>query len=72
MALLFRGRTRCPLCGQVIQEGDQAVMFAPMVPDPADPLHVFHDASFHAACFDAHPLSDAAEEGWGDRFSRDY
>jgi hypothetical protein len=65
MALLLRGLTECPLCGEVIQKEDDVVMFSPGVYDTADPLHIFNDASFHMACFDAHPLGEAAELRWG-------
>jgi hypothetical protein len=30
MAILVRGKTRCPLCGNVIEEGDDVVNFPPI------------------------------------------
>jgi hypothetical protein len=61
MALLIRGKTRSKLCNRVIEEGQEALAFAPFVPNEVDPIHVFHDAAVHLDCFSRHPLADAAE-----------
>jgi hypothetical protein len=38
--------------------GKDIVMFAPLVANRRDPLSLFSDGSFHAVCFNQHPLSD--------------
>jgi hypothetical protein len=50
MAFLFPGKTRCPLCGNVIHEGDAVVAF-PAFLGPGHPLSRYSDAAFHGACF---------------------
>ena len=62
MPIFFPGRTTCHLCRKVIESVDEVVMFPPFVDNEADPLHGFSDSIFHKACFDAHPLSRAAQE----------
>lgn len=57
MALLFRGKTRCGICGQVIQLNEPVSAFPSIIGNELDPLYIFHDASFHTACFETHPLS---------------
>jgi hypothetical protein len=57
MALIIRGKTTCPLCGQIIHADDEIVSFPPFVGEPGDPLHLFSDAGFHKYCFERHPLA---------------
>ena len=51
MALIFRGRSRCPICGAVIDENDQIVATTHFVGDKNDPLWRYSDAAIHRACF---------------------
>lgn len=62
MAILVRGSTRCPICGEIIAEGDPAVAFPPFVPNQRDPLFFFSDAAFHERCLDDHPDGAAARK----------
>jgi hypothetical protein len=55
MALLFRGLTTCPICGEVIDEHDLVVMFPHFVANENDPLYRFTDGVFHERCFDRDP-----------------
>lgn len=57
MALVFRGRTRCWICGGVLQAEDSIVMFPPFVGNRNDPMYPFSDSALHEGCFDAHPLA---------------
>src|ERR1035437_1320520 len=61
MAIVITGKTICALCGQVIAERQEVIGFPPFIPNEADPLHIFSDQAFHAACFRLHPLSRGAE-----------
>src|SRR3954469_804054 len=53
MALLIRGKTRCPISNRIIGETDEAVCFPAFIAAKADPLWPFSDAPFHRPCFDA-------------------
>ncbi len=55
MAILLRGKTGCPLCGDVIAGQDEAVVLPAFVFNDADPLVVFSDASLHQRCAEADP-----------------
>jgi hypothetical protein len=77
MALLFYGKTECPLCGKVVNKGQDIVSFPAFVGNELDPLWMFNDASFHAECFNEHPLAQNAKsryaeirerQGAGNRF----
>lgn len=60
MALVFLGKTLCPICGIVLQKGEELVSFAPFVANRRDPLFRFSDAAFHRRCFEGEPLAEAA------------
>jgi hypothetical protein len=53
MAILLAGKTSCAICGNVIERGDEAVLFPHVVLNEKDPLHALSDASCHAACVTA-------------------
>lgn len=50
MAILIRGVTVCSLCGCVISECDEAVVFPAFAQSTADPYFEFSDGSFHTNC----------------------
>lgn len=50
MAILIRGKTQCPICGGVIEEGDNAALFPHFVLNEADPLYLLSDSACHVAC----------------------
>lgn len=55
MALIILNQTRCPLCNEVIAEGDAYIATTAFVHDPADPLWPYSDAAIHTACFQSWP-----------------
>jgi predicted nucleic acid-binding Zn ribbon protein len=59
MALLIRGTTTCPICGKVIEEGEDASLFPHFVLNEKDELYQFSDGAFHSACLEHHPLRNA-------------
>jgi hypothetical protein len=61
MALVFVGATRCVICHEVIEKGQEYIAFPPFVPNKLDPLILFNDAACHQTCFINHPLADAAQ-----------
>jgi hypothetical protein len=56
MAILLCGMSKCPICGNVIEEGDDAVGFPHVVLNEADPLYVLSDAACHRSCLNGDPL----------------
>ena len=64
MAIILRGKTRCPICGQVLEKGQKLVAFSKFISDQADPLAMFDDAALHEDCFRSHPLAGQATERW--------
>ena len=60
MAILIFGKSKCSICGAVIQDGQEIVSFPPFVGNELDPLYLFHDTAFHEECFRRHPLAETA------------
>lgn len=54
MALVFPGKTKCPLCGLALAEHDEIVAFPAFLPFGHE-CGTFSDAAFHRECFEAHP-----------------
>jgi hypothetical protein len=59
MAILLIGKTTCPICGKVIEEGDEAVLFPHIILNELDPLYALSDGACHSACVSADPLGRA-------------
>lgn len=53
MALIFRGKTKCSLCKEVIGTADEIVATSHFIADPSDSLWQYSDAAFHRHCFAA-------------------
>jgi hypothetical protein len=51
VALIFRGKTECSLCGNVIMAGDEIVATSHFIGDSNDPLWRFSDSAMHRGCF---------------------
>ncbi len=60
MALLVRGKTTCPICGRVIEQGDDAVAFPAFVSNRLDPVFRFSDGAFHRLCVQEDPTGRIA------------
>ena len=58
MALIIRGKSRCPLCNSTLGQKDPLVAFSPFLPD-SHPLARFSDAAFHRACLEKDRHADA-------------
>jgi hypothetical protein len=59
MAILLRGKTRCPICGNVIEEGHEAVLFPHFILNEKNPLYALSDRACHSACVNADALGQA-------------
>ena len=51
MALILRGKTECPLCSKVIEDGDNIVATSHFIADDKDAFWRFSDAAMHESCF---------------------
>lgn len=51
MALIFPGKSLCPICGGIIASDDEIVATSHFVTNQADPLWRFSDAAMHKRCF---------------------
>ena len=60
MALLISGKTRRPICGEVIASESETASF-PAFLRPTHPLFKYSDAVFHATCFAHSPDRDTVE-----------
>ena len=51
MAIILRGKTRCSICGAVIEEGDDIIATTHFISESSDPLWRFSDSAMHKFCF---------------------
>lgn len=51
IAIVVRGKTACSLCGRLISETDNTVMFPHFLWDDTHPLFRFSDTAMHRRCF---------------------
>jgi len=54
MALIFKGKSKCPLCERVLAQDDEIVSFPAFLRLDHE-LGNFSDAAFHRECFEKHP-----------------
>jgi predicted nucleic acid-binding Zn ribbon protein len=62
MAIIIRGKTKCFICGAVIEDEQPVRSFPHFIQNELDPLAVFNDGAFHLECFRNQPLAQKAEE----------
>lgn len=55
MALLLLGKTKCPICDEVINETQERVSSMHFIESPAHALWRFSDATMHRECFRSWP-----------------
>ncbi len=72
MALLFRGKSRCPICEQVIATEDEVVMSPAFMNDASHPLWKLNDSAMHASCFAAWPQKQAFIEAFNEHYALHY
>ena len=51
MAMIFLGKSKCPLCGEVLESGQELVATTHFIESPEHPLWRFSDAAMHYTCF---------------------
>ena len=57
MVMILRGRSKCPLCDEVLAEKDSVIAFPAFIPR-GHQLSSFSDAAFHLPCFQKHEDAD--------------
>jgi hypothetical protein len=62
VALLIRGKSVCRLCGEVLAEGQEAVLFPSGLFSRSDPAFDVNDAAVHDACLSRAPYGATARE----------
>ena len=61
MALIIRGKSKCPLCNQILEETDHVTAFPSFVPSDHR-FGKFSDAALHTSCFEKDPDYQAVED----------
>ena len=59
MAIVILGKSKCPICGDVISSQDEIVSFPAFIHDSNHRLWAYNDAAMHQRCFVG--WSEAAE-----------
>jgi len=62
MALIFSGKSKCPLCNEIMYDYEDIVLFPPFVQNMKDPYYIFNDNGVHKKCLTASPLGARAME----------
>jgi len=70
MAIIIRGKTKCSICGAVIEDGQTVSSFPHFIQNELDPLAVFNDGAFHLECFRNQPLARKAEKLYDEMLRR--
>jgi hypothetical protein len=60
MAIVIKGLSKCPLCGEVLDDNLEFTLFPPFTSNTKEPLFLFSDNGVHIACLDKHPLKEKA------------
>ena len=58
MAIIINGKTKCPICGDIIYKEQKIVGFPHFIGDEKDILFFFSDRAFHEKCFFNHSLAN--------------
>ena len=61
MAIFIQNSTRCPLCGEIIEDFAEAIAYPAMVWNELEPLWPISDAVVHTACLRSQGLLGVAE-----------
>lgn len=58
--MIFLGYTKCPLCGEVIMEGDVYTLFPYLISNMKDPLFPIGDTGVHMNCLRESSIEEKA------------
>ena len=51
MALIIGGKSTCPICNHILEDGDDLVATTHFIADKTDPLWRYSDSAIHRSCF---------------------
>jgi hypothetical protein len=51
MALIFLGQSKCTICGNILEEGED-VIGLPAISNTTHPLYEYFDSGLHLKCFE--------------------
>ena len=60
MALIFLGKSTCPICHNILHQGEDVRGFPSLTGNIKDKLYIFSDKGCHQKCVDAHPFGKMA------------
>jgi hypothetical protein len=60
MAMVFSNISKCPICGEVLNENKEYTMFPPFISNIKDPMFMFGDSGIHLSCLNNHPMGKKA------------
>ncbi|MEM7187467.1 MAG: hypothetical protein AAF466_12485 [Bacteroidota bacterium] len=60
MALLLRGKSKCPICGEIIHQ--EAVVAGYLSVSAEHPMFRFHDVCMHQSCYEQWELRETYEK----------
>lgn len=62
MAIVITGKSKCPVCNEIINKNDDIVLFPPFVQNTNDPFYFLNDSAVHVKCLLNHELGKQALE----------
>ena len=72
MALVLLGESTCPLCDEVLEQGQDIVATSAFIEDSEHPLWPFQDAGIHRTCFLEWPERERFVTLFNDYHARNY
>lgn len=60
MAIIFENLSTCPLCGTILNDEREFMLFPHFISNIHDPMSQFSDRGIHLDCLDKHPLKQDA------------
>lgn len=60
MAIIVMGKSNCFICGQLLGDDDELVVFPAFAVNELDPLYPFSDSGVHKNCLQNHELGNEA------------
>lgn len=70
MAIILIGRSRCPLCDEILDSGQETVATTAFIEDVNHPLWRYSDAAMHAKCFLGWSQREAFIDGFNEFWRR--
>lgn len=72
MAMTLTGRSRCPLCDEILESGQETVATMAFIEDEKHPLWRYSDTEMHTTCFRGWSQREAFIDGFNEFWRRRY